>query len=383
MAVSFEQFSALVSGIYAAALEPERQPDTLRAIVEALGGAGGAVLAAGPGARHFRYTASDIDSDAIASYDARYGALDPMPPALEKAAVGAVFGNHQIIAPADMRRTEFYADWARTIGSGDGIVANLLREGGGIGWLICSAPMRGEPFATDERLELMRLLVPHLGRALRIEIELETAARRHSRTLEAFEHLRHGVVWLAPAGRVVHFNAAAAAILRGDDGLTLRAGRNLTALLPSEDTLLKRLLGLAGNGSGSGLRSGGSLSITRPAGRGKLAIHVLPLARDAEIAAPDDATILVMIVDTGRPLTPLPHLLRRLYGLTPTEAEIALAVLRSDSLQAAADARAVSLSTVRTHLQRVYDKIGLHRRADLARLLQALDGGIAPPGETD
>lgn len=378
MAVSLEQFSALVAAIHAGALEPGRREAALRAVVGALGGAGGAMLVAGPDGRRFRDTALGIDPGQMARYDAHYGALDPIVQVLKGAPVGTVLGNHQIINRDAMRHSEFYTDWARGVGSGDGIVTTLLRERGGIAWFICSAPLRNERFATEERLHLMGLLVPHLRQALRVELDLGTAGRRDP-TPEAFEHLRHGVLWLAASGRIVHANAAATAILRQGQGLALGADGSLRAQLAAEHALLRRLLGRAG--TGEAIRSGGSLGVSRPHGRAKLVVHLVPLGRETE--APGAAVALALIVDAGAFVAPPPGLLRQLYGLTDAEAATALAVLRAGSLQAAAQARGVSLSTVRTHLQRVYEKIGIHRLPDLARLLQALDGGIVPPGADD
>ena len=63
--------------------------------------------------------------------------------------------------------------------------------------------------------------------------------------------------------------------------------------------------------------------------------------------------------------------LRRLYGLTRAEAHVALAVLRGDGLQAAADALGVTLATVKTHLQHVFGKTGTQRQTELMGLILA------------
>ena len=61
--------------------------------------------------------------------------------------------------------------------------------------------------------------------------------------------------------------------------------------------------------------------------------------------------------------------MRRLYGLTQAEAEVAVRVLRGDGLKPIADELSVSLATVKTHLQHVFDKTDTHRQAELVRLL--------------
>jgi DNA-binding NarL/FixJ family response regulator len=64
---------------------------------------------------------------------------------------------------------------------------------------------------------------------------------------------------------------------------------------------------------------------------------------------------LVLIIDSERDPVPAAALLRRLYGLTDIEAKVALRVTRADIMQIAEEL-SVSFGTVRTHVQRVFDK---------------------------
>lgn len=85
---------------------------------------------------------------------------------------------------------------------------------------------------------------------------------------------------------------------------------------------------------------------------------------------------MVLIVDLSRVLEPPSDVLRRLFGLTRAEASVALAVLHGRGLQAVADELYVTLSTVRVHLQHVFEKTGTHRQVELATLLLALQSGF-------
>ena len=72
--------------------------------------------------------------------------------------------------------------------------------------------------------------------------------------------------------------------------------------------------------------------------------------------------------------------LQELFGLTPAEASLAARIPGSRGLQALSDDLGLSLSTVRTHLQRVFEKTGTHRQAELVQLLSELslmDDGFA------
>jgi DNA-binding CsgD family transcriptional regulator len=81
---------------------------------------------------------------------------------------------------------------------------------------------------------------------------------------------------------------------------------------------------------------------------------------------------LVLIIDPEDEPEPPSALLRRLYHLTQAEAQIALRVLHGAGLREISEELSVSLPTVRTHLQHVFDKTNTHRQADLVRLLLVL-----------
>jgi DNA-binding CsgD family transcriptional regulator len=81
---------------------------------------------------------------------------------------------------------------------------------------------------------------------------------------------------------------------------------------------------------------------------------------------------LVLIVDPGQGAQPAATLLRRLYGFTPTEADVAARIARGADPKEVADELSVSIATVRKHLQHLFDKTDTHRQAELVRVLLTL-----------
>lgn len=65
-------------------------------------------------------------------------------------------------------------------------------------------------------------------------------------------------------------------------------------------------------------------------------------------------------------------MLRKLFGLTNGESDVALRVARGQGLAPISEDLSVSVATVKTHLQHVFDKTDTHRQAELVRLLTAL-----------
>jgi len=93
--------------------------------------------------------------------------------------------------------------------------------------------------------------------------------------------------------------------------------------------------------------------------------------RDAD-EPPSQPMVLVLIIDPDDEPEPAAALLRRIYGLTNAEAEIALRITHGADPKQISDELSVSLTTVRTHLQHVFDETDTRRQVELIHLLLAL-----------
>jgi DNA-binding CsgD family transcriptional regulator len=107
----------------------------------------------------------------------------------------------------------------------------------------------------------------------------------------------------------------------------------------------------------------------RPSGKRPYVIQVTPLHHH-EIAG--ECTALLVVTDPNSETASAPTLLRQIYGLTLSEAEVAVRISRGTPVKQVAEQLSVSYTTVRTHLQHVYDKTDTHRQGDLVRLVLAL-----------
>ena len=63
--------------------------------------------------------------------------------------------------------------------------------------------------------------------------------------------------------------------------------------------------------------------------------------------------------------------LRDQFGLTTAEATFALEIIQGQGLKACAKRLKISEPTARTHLQRIFEKTGTRRQAELVRLVLA------------
>ncbi len=378
--ISVDEFSRLVSAIYATAVVPEQWDSVLHGLVSAFGGHGSGLLTSAISARRADWQVGG-ELSARATYNEYYGRLDYVAEAVERAPIGRIHTGAELIYPH--MKTEFYVDWCRPNRFEDGLFVRLT-SGSSTAWLGVAAERGSESFGTADRLSLLGQLVPHLRQAIRTRAKLEDLARSERDLAAAIELMSRGIVIIGPDTRILHLNSAAERIFVSDDGLHLDAQGSVAASLPRSDRELRCLMYRAVNAPGDGVPAGGSVSCPRPSGRSEYAVHVVPLSAETVGAGAvgldaSGATALVVIDDPDRVPNLDTGMLRRLYALTSTEAEVARRVAQGDGLRPIAQEFSVSTTTIRTHLQHIFEKTATHRQAELVRLLLSV-GPVANPG---
>jgi len=215
--------------------------------------------------------------------------------------------------------------------------------------------------------ELLRTLTPHLIRAWRVTRTLADAERRLRLTGQALDRLATGVALVDAAGSVLAANAAAERLLAGESEVRIEAAR----LVAREPRLARRLAAaLQRLGGAHAERSlpAEVLRLPRSGAEARLEVLLLPLP-----AGPDGTgspAALFVYEPAGAGLAPA-ELLEKIYGLTPAESRVVGRILVGRTLEESARDLGVGRETVRTHLQRIFRKVGTTRQADLVRLLLA------------
>jgi DNA-binding CsgD family transcriptional regulator/PAS domain-containing protein len=306
---------------------------------------------------------STLPVAALESYAEHYAPLDYALAAVEKGPVGVVRTGPEVVFRN--RNREFYAGWMRPNELEDGLFVRLTGGPRPTCFLVMS-PTRS--FDTPERVKLMSALAPHLHQALRTQDKLAALTNRTVEMAGALDVIRHGLVVVAGDRLVINLNSAAERIFRSEDGLCMRSGR-IAATSAQTERELHRAIHHALADEGSTVRRGSSLTCVRPSGKRPYVIHVLPSHRHDADEALNEPMALVLIIDPEDEPEPAAVLLQRLYHLTKAEADVALRMTRGADLKQLAEELSVSLPTVRTHLQHVFDKTDTHRQAELVRLL--------------
>lgn len=238
------------------------------------------------------------------------------------------------------------------------------------------------PF-TDREIEVGALLLPHLRRAVTISNVLDARSIEHARMAEALDALRCGVVLTKGNGTILHANRSAEQMLQ--NGSTVQdAGGTLRAKAPAAARELRKAIDLAARDEAALGRTGLAICLTGPETPPLLA-HVLPM-NGSELRTrlqPEAAAAIFIGASTAATLDLSPddtkEYLRRRFGLTKAEADVAVDMIKGDGRDAVAARLGISMTTVRTHLSHIYEKTGARRQAELVRLL--LEGEIVPSSD--
>lgn len=360
-AYRIDEVAELITRINESATAPAAWPATLSTIAATFGSATASLLVADGVTREARFRDVGADPIATESYNNYYGGVDFVAATIETSPVGAIRTGSELIDPN--KHTEFYTDWIQPCGLDDGLFTRLNTSCDVPSWLVLAAPKLYTPFSTPKRVALLRLLIPHFQNAIRTQTMLGNSRNDRALALELLELLPHAVVILGKNGVVQHQNSAASLLFTRDDGLSIGRYGTLTASSARCNTELTQLI----RASTGPVRTGGYTTIERRSKGPRYLVHLIPLPSTF-----DDAVTLAAIVDPDRAASTSQDHLRAMYNLTHAEVVVAERVQAGIGLNAVASELGVSLATVRTHLQHIFQKTGTHRQAELVRVLSRI-----------
>ncbi|MBX9844320.1 MAG: LuxR C-terminal-related transcriptional regulator [Xanthobacteraceae bacterium] len=269
----------------------------------------------------------------------------------------------------ELLESRFFREVLQPFGLQDIIWFPALRTGGRMASMHASRSGQA-PYYRERELGLLKLLSPHVCRALAISDALDIRALRSELLEKTLDGLVAGVFLTTRDGRVVYMNAAAERQVR--TGTSLRIVNN--KLCPADPAAREALSNAIGQASRDEIDSDmreHSLAIPGAGGAGCIAT-VLPVDRGQrrDVLAPFAASVAVFTQDPVQ-APPLPgEAFARLYKLTGGELRVVLALAQGLGAKEAADMLGIGEPTVRTHLQHIFSKTDTARQADLVRLLQ-------------
>jgi DNA-binding CsgD family transcriptional regulator len=265
-------------------------------------------------------------------------------------------------------RSEFYNEWILPQKQRYGLVGVLFKERSMTSMIGAIRSERPGPFG-EQDLSLVRILMPHLQRAVQLHRRVVALELREKAVNGALNRWSMGVILLDHEGRVLLMNRSAEAVLRKKDGLTAQAD-GLHAGLPHEAAALRSLIHSAiGTSLGRVSHPGGGVTISRAFAGRPLNVLVTPVVAHKALRAESGAAAIVFIGDPDVREGTNEDLLSLFYELSHAEARVAALLVQGKSVKEVSESLQVSLNTARTHLKRIFEKTGTRRQAELMQLI--------------
>lgn len=187
---------------------------------------------------------------------------------------------------------------------------------------------------------------------------------------EALDLLNVGLIVTTASGIVLMANRTAEQILEARDGLELTPAGQLRTV-PDSGSPLADLLhdALSSSSKGKSHDPHAVLAVPRSPGKKPLTLLFRRANRRVSQPGPMAPAALLFLLDPESPVEAAESDLRELYGLTSSEARLANLLMEGKTLNECCDQLRIRRSTGRTHLQHLFEKVGVQRQSELVFLL--------------
>ena len=361
----------LIGHIYDATLDASLWRDVLDHAAQFIGGSAAVLLSKDPTARRVcLYHEAGVDPHYLQLYAHRYAALDPL-------TIPHYFGEiERPLAVADLLpyeeflETQFYKEWVRPQGLVDFVGAVLDKTATDVAMFGIFRHQRNG-VADDATRRCMRVLVPHIRRAMMISRAVDSNQAEAQTLKDTFDGFGAGAFLIDVCGRLVHANAAGRDILNAGEVLRVIDGRLMVADAEGDKTLRATL-------ASSAQATGKDVALALSDSDGvRYVAHILPLAAEHSRfgRGPRAAVAAMFVRKASLEGTLRPEIIAQTYRLTPAELRVLLAMVEEGGVREVSESLGVAETTIKTHLSRLFEKTGAGRQADLIKLV----AGYASP----
>jgi DNA-binding CsgD family transcriptional regulator/PAS domain-containing protein len=375
-AISPQALSNLIGSIYDCALDPSRWDQTLADTMDVLE------------CHCLGLFLSDVRHDRLLIHKAV--GLEPPPlkhlPEIDATLDGALKSGHSLDEPFVISRhlaatyletSPHFQQWAKPRGMVDFMV-----------FFLKSTPLHLSCFSggrhqrqgiiTDREIELGKLLLPHLQRAVTISKVLDVRTIAGERIAEALDALRCAVVLTNEHGTILHANRSGEHML--DKGGPVHSAKGtLQATTPSAASELRSAITLAAcNEAGIG-KTGLAIRLTEP-DVPPIFAHVLPLTGSDFRTRLQPAAVAAVFIGAPPDAQDGADALAAAFGLTPAETRLLASLFGGRTLTETAATLGIARPTAKTHLEHIFQKTGVTRQGELMRLWTGLTAPTASNG---
>lgn len=187
--------------------------------------------------------------------------------------------------------------------------------------------------------------------------------------LEALNLLNVGLAVTNASGQILTMNKSFEQILAAHDGLELTSAGVLQIQEGSTspfDELIERVQANTATGKS---KHAAAIAVARPSGHRPLTLYIRPTKPTTASRGTVAPSALVFVMDPELSIEAAEAELQQLYGLTQTEARVANLLMEGKTLDECCQELAIRRSTGRTHVQHLFEKVGVQRQSELVSVL--------------
>ena len=350
------RLSSLLPDIYDAALHPEAWGSVMRSLSRLTGAIGSGYIVLSK--RTNRVVAAEvvgIAEELAEDYVQHYSRSDPYWLTMHRSNK-RWYPLSKLRAEIDLTNNEWYNDFVCKLPIRE-IMGIKLVETPGL--VACMGFQYGTELSKETHRVLAELKEP-LTRAALIDMEMRSRKWQAEIAGDIVEQLSIGVVIINDAGRVVEMNPMAERIIARGDGFNVRGSRVVLARSFEAAKFEAHLAAVL-------LREWNTekiarLLVGRPEGKRPYTVTLVPSTKYAGSFGRTYAIVLISDPDIE---IPTEAELAELFGLSPAESRLAIALVEGRTLPDIAAAAGLKLTTLRTQMQSIFKKVGVERQSEL------------------
>ena len=326
------------------------------------------------GALLFSFEGGTADAEAWFQYVTRYHGVNPRITLGLSMPVGRWFHDHEHFDEAFVEREPFFAEFLIPYGARHHSGTKLIEDDEKVVFFGMNRAVGRPPVSPDD-VAAVESLREHLVRAVRMHLAMGAQGEAARVGMRMLALMPQPVLVLDESRQLRFANARGRAALDLGDPLCVRAGFVVARGSDDERRWIEalRTLGLSGTVTLEAPRPRAVVRLRGAAdGAGTLAmlVAVRPEATMHQFGERPMAIAVLHPLGADAPVDPLVASLA--FGLTPGEARVAAALAAGQTVESIAATRSVSVSTVRTQLRAVFDKLGVSRQPEMVRRLKGL-----------
>jgi DNA-binding CsgD family transcriptional regulator len=209
---------------------------------------------------------------------------------------------------------------------------------------------------------------PHLEYALQIYSDLKRSELEKEIYGETLDRLTIGTIILNAHGKVIEINRVAQKIVENSDGIQLLQNQILPTK-PQDRAELNRLIkdAIASRAHIAMERYVGALRVE--SGTSSLGLIVRAAPTTTWHQGESSPCAILYLDDLGQRGLVQEQFVARLFGLTPSEAQLATLLANGFTLAEAASQLNIAENSARTYSKKIFAKTGVNRQTELVRLI--------------